>query len=243
MYKYKFLCSFILVWSSLIFSAEIKFPKFIDFGNSTITSQIPGHKDWDLEELSKEFTLAFNGAVELGPYFAYLRDTYHIKSAVETGTWKGATTAFLSVIFDEVHTIEIYADFYKNSAIALRPYSNIEVMFGNSPDVLRRILPDLKNKRLLFYLDAHWFSDWPLLKELEIIAKTHRDNCIIIIDDFKVPGRTDLAYDAYHNNECSYEYIKTQLTEVYSDYEFYYIIPKWLPARAKFVAIPKIWKQ
>jgi hypothetical protein len=112
---------------------------------------------------------------------------------------------------------------------------------GDSVSILHSLLPKLIGKPVLFYLDAHGNGAWPLLGEIAEIGKTHKDNCIIVIDDFKVPGRDDIPYDYYKGNECSYEYIKNQLDEVFTEYAFTYLIPKRLSSRAKFVALPKKW--
>jgi len=91
-------------------------------------------------------------------------------------------------------------------------------------------------------LDAHWEQHWPLLDELRQIARTHKDNCIIVIDDFKVSGRSDIPYDFYAIDgghlECSLPYIKKDLDQVFSKYTIHYVIPKNLEMRAKLLVIP-----
>jgi len=232
------LCSLLLFLHANLFSQEKEFPRVIDF--STFDPwQIPGYAECDLEAMSR-FS-PFNGALEFCPFFAYLKNTYAIRTAVETGTWHGSTAAFLGYLFDNVYTIELDADAFIVAQANLSSYPNIQVCYGNSPDILRQILPLLKGQRLLFYLDAHWFADWPLLRELEEISKTHKNNCIIVIDDFKVPGRPDILYDRYGNQECSYAYIHHHLRKIFSEYKFHYLIPKSIDCRAKFVAIPKKW--
>ncbi len=123
--------------------------------------------------------------------------------------------------------------------MALAKYSNIHCHFGSSPTFLRDILPSLSDQRVLFYLDAHWYTDWPLLNELKEIAKTHRDHCIIVIDDFKVPGRKDIPYDWHNGNEeYAYEYVKKSIDQVFSGYSVHYLVPRDVNSRGKFVAIP-----
>ncbi len=238
---FKILCAVSLCFSSHIYSLEEKFPQVIDFSTFDL-SEIPGYIPEEWEDLADEYS-PFNGAIEFGPYFEYLRNTYNIDTAVETGTWQGETTAFLGLLFNEVHTMEINTEVFQKSLNKLRVYPTIECHYGNSPDILRQILPGLKDKPVLFYLDAHWLSDWPLLEELQVISQTHRDNCIIVVDDFKVPNRPDIPYDAYGNHECSYEYIKKGLRSAFTAYNYYYLIPKSVNARAKFVAIPKKWRE
>ena len=65
---------------------------------------------------------------------------------------------------------------------------------------------------------------------------------MIVIDDFKVPGRKDIPYDKYKQKEFSLEYIKEELKLVFSECEIHYIIPSNPMCRAKFVAWPKNWR-
>ncbi len=240
MFKQLF-CSLILIGSTAL-AGEITLPHMIDFRTYN-RSQIPGYDAWDLGDLSSKNFTPFNGALELGPFFAYLSDTYNIDVAIETGSGSASSTKFLALVFEDVHTIEIDVSEYRRTVENLLPFPNAVAYHGNSPDFLRLILPQYIGQRVFFYLDAHWGSDWPLLKELEMISRTHRDNCIIIIDDFKVPGRSDIPFDAYNNEECSYEYIQKQLDKVYSSYSYYYLIPSDTACRAKFVAIPTNWQR
>jgi hypothetical protein len=185
----------------------------------------------------------FNYAPEVTPFFAKLKQQYNIGIAVETGTYLGGTTVVLSFLFDAVHTIENCDSFFNDAKVALAQFPNVHCHFGSSELVLHDLLPSLKEKRVLFYLDTHWQANWPLLNELEEISKTHRDNCIIVIDDFKVPRRWDIPYDAYDSQECSYEYVKEQLSKVFTAYTIHYVIPKSVFSRAKFVAIPTAWQE
>jgi len=186
---------------------------------------------------------AFNYAPELTSFFAMLRKTYQIDEAVETGTFCGGTTVVFSSLFKNVHTIEIEPNNFAASKAALEPYKNVQCHDGNSSDVLKEILPSLKGKRVLFYLDAHWQNYWPLLDELEEISRTHHNQCIIVIDDFKVPGRPEIPYDAYAQHECSYEYISQKLIKVFTDYTIHFLVPKSIYSRAKLVIIPKQWAE
>ena len=226
----------LLACSFLLFSAE-KIPFVVDFGSK----QFENH--FFQEEFSSELiqSAPFNGAVEMSTFFKYLKSVYHIHVAVETGTYLGQTTMFLGSLFDETYTIEVSPEYYAKSKAFLISNSNVQVYLGDSPQVLKKILPRLKGEPVVFYLDAHWYNQWPLLDELTEISKTHRDNCVVVIDDFKVPGRPDIAFDSYNGKACSYEYIKKKLSEVFSDCSIHYLIPKNINARAKFVAIPKAW--
>ena len=107
----------------------------------------------------------------------------------------------------------------------LTSLSNISFHLGSSEKVLAQILPTLKDKFVLFYLDAHWNEYWPLLDELDAISKTHHHKCIVVVDDVKVPGRSDIPFDAYKGHECSFEYVKDKIEKLYDGYTMHYLIP------------------
>jgi hypothetical protein len=211
-------------------------PKMVDFGHE-FEHEFYGYKfSPDLAT-----TCPFNCGLEMSTFFLYLKDHLHIDVVVETGTFKGNTTAFFGSVFPVVHTVEVNQEFYQSSQASLNSYSNIQCHFGSSPDFLKKALPSLAGQRILFYLDAHWYEDWPLLDELKVISMTHRDNCVIVIDDFKVPGRADIPYDSHRDGEYCYEYVKKHLDKIFTNYSIHYLIPKDVNSRAKFVAMPKEW--
>lgn len=58
----------------------------------------------------------------------------------------------------------------------------------------------------MFFLDAHWWDNWPLEDEMEVITN-HVGSAIIMIDDFKIPGDYRFKFDWYGRKECSLELI------------------------------------
>jgi len=120
----------------------------------------------------------------------------------------------------------------------LENFTNIHLVLGSSNKELISILPNLKDQTVLFYLDAHWKEYWPLLDELEAISHTHRDNCVIIIDDVLTPGKT-APYDVYNGQALSYEYIKAKVEKIFSTHYVYYIVPRNRAMRTKMVITPK----
>ncbi len=181
---------------------------------------------------------AFNGAADLQPIFAKLKDQYQISTVIETGTFKGKTTAFFGKLFDEVHTIDISPEYYYKARQTLSNFTNIHFHLGSSEKILSGILPTLQDRFILFYLDAHWNEYWPLRDELEIIARTHANHCIVVIDDIKVPDRSDIAYDFYGPHECSYEYVKDKIEKIFPNYTMEYLIPENVYNRAKLLILP-----
>ena len=230
------------------------FPEILDFGvYKSLSNKHPGDaNDWywqlgyvpytsiyPLFETAAQSTCAnaFAGALEVGSLFYYLRRKFMLDTVVETGTFLGATTRFFSMYFEEVHTIELHQEHYNQAAANLKDCTNVRGYVGASPEVLRQLLPSLKGKRTLFYLDAHWYPPWPLLSEIEEIGKTHKDQAIIAIDDVEVSGRPDVSYD----DGCSYDYFKKALDLAFSSYSKHWVIPSHPGRRAKFLAIPTGW--
>lgn len=168
---------------------------------------------------------AFNGDPYVVNEVLDLIDAFKVKVAVETGTSTGLTTRFLSTTVDAVHSIEIMEDTYRNTKtqIEAEALGNVHLHLGNSPEVLDRILRtvDREEGPILFYLDAHWYDYWPILDELQVIGYHCRDNAVIVIDDFMVPGST-LDYDSYNGRALDYEFVRPYLDTVYSEYRYHY---------------------
>ncbi len=105
----------------------------------------------------------------------------------------------------------------------------------------------MKSELPLFYLDAHWYNYWPLLNEINAISEHFKDNCIIIIDDFLVPGRPELTFDTYKGTPNSLEFIKESLPKCFQD-PFYYFNSKSnmttnFPATGKIYIFPNKYKE
>jgi len=101
-----------------------------------------------------------------------------------------------------VYTSEVNARFNLLARIRLRSIPGIKFFLGDSREFLSRLPGLLKDqsKRVLFYLDAHWYADLPLEGELEIIAKDWQ-MFVIMIDDFQVPGDDGYGYDSYDEHQ------------------------------------------
>lgn len=227
------------LFSSLpLFLTAYELPQIIDFGKLSNVAKRTGKLYYSGFERDIGCT-AFNVAPELTPVFAFLKREYNIDTVVETGTFRGNTTILFSFLFDDVHTIEVSPKYYDIALEKLKEFSNVHTYLGSSEKVLKDILPQLQDKTILFYLDAHWNKFWPLLDEIEEITKTHKDNCIIVVDDAKVPERGDIRYDKYGPHECSLEYIKPKLDQLFSSYTVHWLIPREVSCRAKLLIIPQ----
>jgi predicted O-methyltransferase YrrM len=194
--------------------------------------------DLRTDKLNNRALKSFNKGPEVALVVAQLKKDYALTDVVETGTYKGNTTALFGYLFDNVYSIEINERFYKSSTEALKEMPNIQVIFGSSEEVLAKLLPTLEGRRILFYLDAHWGKYWPLLDELEEISKTHKDNCVIIIDDVLVPNEPKIAYDTYQGQALSYEYVQDKIKKIFTNYSVHYIIPKNIRSKGKLLILP-----
>lgn len=163
----------------------------------------------------------FNGDSFLCEEFLRLKDKFALEMAVETGTFMGSTTLWLSNNFKEVHTTEMNTEYYENSMKNLADIPNITFWNHDSRETLPQILKKCNNKTMIF-LDAHWHEN-PLLKELEIIAASGLKP-IIAIHDFKNPNHPDYGYDVYPDQKIVYEWkwIENRVNAIYGEGNFYH---------------------
>jgi hypothetical protein len=178
---------------------------------------------------------AFHGDQLCQAFVTSICSRLNISSFVETGTYLGDTSEYMArVIPVPIYTCEVKESFYDSSADRLRRYTHVNVLCESSDRFIRRgIDQNLLGKLPLFYLDAHWYDYWPLLDEIELInAQVPR--CVVIIDDFQVPGRNDFSFCAggggspefsgrttVDSRLCNIDLIRTRLINR-SDYRLLY---------------------
>ena len=148
-------------------------------------------------------------------------DKLNIKTVIETGTFKGFTTKKFSELAEEVYSIEIAEEIANQAKSYLSDCNNVKLLKGDSATVLPVLLQFLKCDLPLFYLDAHWYNYWPLLTEITTISQYFKENCVIVIDDFQVPGRPQLGFDTYKGTPNNLAFIKESLDKCFQD-PFYY---------------------
>ena len=111
---------------------------------------------------------------------------------VETGTLNGGTARWASEIFPEVHTVEKFRKNFEESKTFVKDRPNVTCHWGDSAEILPKILPAYEGKPLLFWLDAHFCGansagtdhQCPLLRELD--ALRGRPGDVILIDDARL---------------------------------------------------------
>jgi hypothetical protein len=168
--------------------------------------------------------MAFNNDKVILENVLNLIKTFNISHVIESGTYLGWTTEVLAQILPDmpITTIENHPQYFAESVKILQKYDNIKIHNGNSPNVLSDILPYIKNHIPLFYLDAHTETSCPLNEEMVEISKVFKDNCCIVIDDFKVPNINYLTYDHYKGIPLDMNFIKPSLPLVFSDPFIYF---------------------
>jgi hypothetical protein len=124
----------------------------------------------------------------------YLAEVLPLSVFVETGTFEGEATARMRSLFGEIHTVELSDKYYVDAVTRFGDDTAVKLYHGDSRDVLRSLQPNLRDKSVLYWLDAHWCvadetagerSQCPLLEELEAI-KSLNSSSVILIDDARL---------------------------------------------------------
>jgi len=112
---------------------------------------------------------------------------------IETGTYYGATTINASQVFNEIYTVELSDYLFEKNLTKFKAYPSIHAFRGRSEKFLENILATLKDKKMVFWLDAHYsggetsFADkfTPIIEEISAIEKSGIKNSIILVDDIR----------------------------------------------------------
>jgi len=153
----------------------------------------------------------FNGQHQRQQIFRDVLAAIPFSAIVETGTYRGDTTACLrSESGLEVFTVESQASEYGFSSARFMRDRGVHMFHDDSRAVLRELAtrPDLLDRSLFFYLDAHWSHDLPLQDEVETIA-AHWPHAVVMVDDFAVPDDPGYGYDDYGEGRAlTLEYLR-----------------------------------
>jgi len=152
-----------------------------------------------------------------------LKNLFNAEILVETGSSGGNTTDCASKIFNNVYSIEMMDELYKEVFNRFKSINNVHVFHGRSEKVLLKILPKIEGK-VIFWLDAHYcgsntgMSDYlitksqtPIIDELDAIFESKIENPVILIDDVR------LFSDPYWP---SLEQVHNKIKELFPDYDF-----------------------
>ena len=158
---------------------------------------------WDYyryPELRNLWGGGFNGQLGRRRIVADLCESVNFAYAVETGTFRGATTEILAnSIAGEIYTIEKLPRNFGFAKHRLNKYRWVHVEEGDSRSFLKALFANNKlpvNQPGFYYLDAHWEADLPLVEEIDIVF-SNTDHAVVMIDDFQVPGDCGYQFDNY----------------------------------------------
>jgi hypothetical protein len=167
---------------------------------STLPPDLAASCDWRLvPSFRAPWGGAFNGQAKRIEIFEDLVRAIPIEVVVETGSYRGTTTAFLRERTRlPVFTVESQSRYFHYCKRRFRDDGQVHVRLGDSRNFLEALSgdPAVPKQRVLFYLDAHWNADLPLAEELQLIARRWTDS-VILIDDFQVPGDSAYGFDDY----------------------------------------------
>lgn len=117
---------------------------------------------------------------------------------IETGTYLGQTSRFLSKLGGEVKTIEPSDELVQDAKKRFRNLKNLEIVHGLSEENLEAVIlkvQDADRKSIAFWLDGHYSAgitfrgpkETPIERELEIISRYLKlfAEIWIFIDDFR----------------------------------------------------------
>ena len=115
---------------------------------------------------------------------------FHLRTLVETGTWRGDMVEAALLHFDRIVSIELSAKFAAHARERFRRIAKVEIVEGDSAVRLPDVLPSLRLPAL-FWLDGHFSGadtakgsvDSPLRDEVESILRHSVRGHVILIDD------------------------------------------------------------
>lgn len=129
---------------------------------------------------------------------------------IETGTYLGSTTAFLSTRAKQVISIEPEPTLFANAEARFRGTSNVKILNGTSEALLPGVISGLRGN-VAFWLDGHYSAGvtykgteyTPILAELASIGSMlpRHEKIAILIDDircFEMPDEGTSHYPERH---------------------------------------------
>lgn len=109
---------------------------------------------------------------------------YGFKTLIETGTYDGDMIEATKGVFGKVYSIELMDDFYNRAINRFKDDSNVEILHGNSGELIKKIMVDVKESTL-FWLDAHDGQSSPVISEIDAILSCEDFDHILLIDDMR----------------------------------------------------------
>ena len=131
--------------------------------------------------------------------FNAINEKIYFNNYIETGTYLGITTHFLSATAARrsatVYSCEINDDYFAIARRTVGYLPNVHLHRGDSTEFLRHLTSQVSSAVNFVYLDAHWHQYLPLRDELSILCDWR--STVIMIDDFQVPYDNGFRWDKY----------------------------------------------
>lgn len=132
---------------------------------------------------------------------------FKIDTLIETGTFMGEMIDATKNVFKKIYSVELSEHLYERAKDRFSRYKNIELINGDSGQVLQALLSKIDNP-CLFWLDGHYSGDGtasgelasPVLLELEAIFRAPYCNHVVLIDDARCFSGTE-GYPTLDNLE------------------------------------------
>ena len=129
-----------------------------------------------------------------------LQEDFKLSAFVETGTYEGDTSLLMSHFFESVFTCDI-EDHNKPIEFLIR--RNLVFRLLDSRKFLESIKASVA-KRTFFFLDAHWYDDWPICEELAWVF-ANSEGPVVAIDDFDTKRGVD--FDTFQGRNLDMDLI------------------------------------
>jgi hypothetical protein len=171
----------------------------------------------------------FNGQHKRRELFLSLIHACRPVAIIETGTHVGASTEFMADMSKlPVYSVEADAQIFGFAKMRLLKHRNVQLSLGDSREFLMKFIATNSAKYtalpVLFYLDAHWGEDLPLLGELANIFSSF-PQAIVLIDDFQVPDDDGYGYDDFGGGKVLSRSYTAPLMSKFQLAEFYPAAP------------------
>jgi len=139
-----------------------------------------------------------NGQEGRRSIFIELFEKLKPSAVFETGTYRGISTEWFAQNYSgQIYSCDNNQRYLLQAQKKLATYRNVWLELQDSREFVRKHLTLLSaDETAVFYLDAHWLEDLPLLGELQLIIASAK-KAVIVIDDFEVPFDPGYTFDDY----------------------------------------------
>ena len=115
-----------------------------------------------------------------------------LQTLIETGTCQGSMIVACQPHFNQIYSAELSESYYRHSLKRVGHFLNVHLYWGDSRDMLPKMILDAPDEPLLFWLDAHPSgiggcgptadAGNPLAEEIQLINR-YRPDSLVVVDD------------------------------------------------------------